>query len=98
MNKYGLVPTRIYRMPEVEKLISLALAARDKEWVTVMEANFAKSLLCSFYPDTCDTCDIKHTCHTLRWQQFKLSLQSSEALTNLMGKFPDLPDVREVGQ
>jgi hypothetical protein len=32
------------------------------------------------------------------WQQLKLSLQSSVALTNLMGKFPDLPDVREVGQ
>jgi hypothetical protein len=30
-----------------------------------------------------------------QWQSLKLSLQSSVALTNIMGKFPDLPDVEE---
>jgi len=74
---------------------SAMLAVRDKWWVEWVEKN-----LDDMYPDCgestklikCKDC----SCEWEAWQSLKLSLQSSASLKNLMGKFPDLPDVTEV--
>ena len=65
-------------------------AARDKWWVEQIE----RFKSCGFGTYDSVYGDIMVTGN--EWQSLKLSLQSSAALTNLMGKFPDLPDVTEV--
>ena len=76
---------------ELSRAVKVTIAARDKWWITK-----AFSLLDELTPTGYSTEDA----FTIRKfiEQLKISLQSSAALTNLMGKFPDLPDVREVGQ
>jgi hypothetical protein len=78
-------------------------AARDEWWIEQIDAMFEgnKPYYCfneEFPP--CKKCNAvaSNLCPFYKWQSLKLSLQSSAALTNLMGKFPDLPDVAEAGQ
>jgi hypothetical protein len=46
------------------------VAARDKWWVVKMETDFAKALLCDYYPE-CETCYRDNNCHVQRWHVFK---------------------------
>ena len=86
---------------DCEKAWNEAIAARDKWWVERIQKEVFDGgcyILRENTKATCEKCGAYPICHMVKWQQLKLSLQSSSALTNLMGKFPDLPDVREVGQ
>jgi hypothetical protein len=71
-----------YSLEAYNKVIAEAIAARDKWLIKTIEDRYGdghgRPLIQIGVQD---------------WQDFKLSLQSSAALTNLMGKFPDLPEV-----
>jgi hypothetical protein len=77
-------------------IIEAAIAARDKWWVErlILAERKCRDLKCGYYRE-CGCIDSFGGNLCIWWQQLKLSLQSSEALTNLMGKFPDLPDTTE---
>ena len=80
-------------------MVRKAIAARDKWWLKTVDALMHEPPCYTPADEPCTdlNCEV-YPCTFMAWQQLKLSLQSSVALTNLMGKFPDLPDVREVGQ
>jgi hypothetical protein len=61
-------------------------AARDKEWVEWLETNLIKEVDSGLDFRELPKFALKD------WQERKLSLQSSAALTNLMDAFPDLTD------
>jgi len=83
--KNGIIPIRI----------SDAIAANNAEWVERIERRvIEKCLSLELDNEHCLICYRAGICHIESWHQLKLSMQSSTALSNLMGKFPDL----EVGQ
>lgn len=68
------------------KMKEANFAARDKEWVEWLETNLIKEVDSGLDFRELPKFALKD------WQERKLSLQSSAALTNLMDAFPDLTD------
>lgn len=67
-------PLNIDRSKVQVLTVAEEISSLNKWWVEKMETDFAKALLCDFYPDTCPDCYAKLKCNMLRWQAHKRSI------------------------
>jgi hypothetical protein len=70
-----LSPARIYRMPEINRLISQAIAANNKLWIEIIDNIFIHIPDC-WHQSTCgygggDTPGLCGPCEYGQWQQIK---------------------------